>query len=429
MARQLPFLDELINRQEYGSQETMVYHKAANTSHILSFNIYCHTPKIFRKQLKNTVSEIRKWVSHNVHRQVMHCKDRLELYEEFPWLMKYLPGRHQRVFRALKDVTSFAKQEIEKHRELQSRHDPQDFIDYYLLQMEKKVRREIEDKLDPTQSVCYQDRVKLPYTCAVIHEILRLKYVLIVGVPRQSARDVDLNGYHIPKAADICDPNPVMMLMLCVYLYERLPQYLPKKTLEFAGQLHATILRKIQLKNPSIKTLVYNATILGKESSTFSLPKGNTVTIPPKSQVKVNVEFTSCFLYPAEAVLLLVSKALTPGGFTMAISLKTKINSVKLSGILKCKSSCYQLKKYNLQVTSPFRTEGPFSVILIESTSCIMDPEILDHISKIRQGKIKSSEANFPQGTHDVIDVCGIYNQEENSSAGKCSLFGFLLAF
>ncbi|XP_013925799.1 PREDICTED: calponin homology domain-containing protein 2-like, partial [Thamnophis sirtalis] len=52
-------------------------------------------------------------------------------------------------------------------------------------------------------------------------------------------------------AADICDPNPVMMLMLCVYLYERLPQYLPKKTLEFAGQLHATILRKIQLKNPS----------------------------------------------------------------------------------------------------------------------------------------------------------------------------------
>uniref|UniRef100_A0A8C5STI4 Uncharacterized protein n=1 Tax=Laticauda laticaudata TaxID=8630 RepID=A0A8C5STI4_LATLA len=61
----------------------------------------------------------------------------LLLYELFPWLMKYLPGHHQRVFRALNDVTSFAKEEVEKHRELQSLHDPQDFIDYYLLQMEK----------------------------------------------------------------------------------------------------------------------------------------------------------------------------------------------------------------------------------------------------------------------------------------------------
>ncbi|XP_039185523.1 cilia- and flagella-associated protein 47 [Crotalus tigris] len=218
-------------------------------------------------------------------------------------------------------------------------------------------------------------------------------------------------------AADICDPNPVMMLMLCVYLYERLPQYLPKKTLVFAGQLHATILRKIQLKNPSIRPLVYNATILGKESSTFSLPKGNTVTISPKNQVKVNVEFTSRFLYPAEAVLLLVSKALTGvGGFTMAFSLKTKINSVKPSGMLKCKSSCYELKKYNLQVTSPFRTEGPFSVILIESTNCIMDPETLDHISKIRQGKNKSSETDFLKDAQDVIDVCGLYNQEGNAA-------------
>ncbi|ETE57585.1 Cytochrome protein, partial [Ophiophagus hannah] len=181
------------------------------------------------------------------------------LYELFPRLMKYLPGCHQRVFRALNDVTSFAKEEVEKHRELQSLHDPQDFIDYYLLQMEKtkgdpesaydeenlaqcivdffiagtettattlqwalllmvaypeiqeKVRKEIEDTLDPTHSICYQDRVKLPYTYAVIHEVLRLKYVLIVGVPRQSARDVNLYGYHIPKGTlVVTDLNSVL---------------------------------------------------------------------------------------------------------------------------------------------------------------------------------------------------------------------------
>ncbi|KAH0624769.1 hypothetical protein JD844_032548 [Phrynosoma platyrhinos] len=48
-------------------------------------------------------------------------------------------------------------------------------------------------------------------------------------------------------ATDICDPNPILMLMLCVYLYERLPQYLPKKSVEFPGPLHATVLRKVQI--------------------------------------------------------------------------------------------------------------------------------------------------------------------------------------
>ncbi|XP_054830369.1 cilia- and flagella-associated protein 47-like [Eublepharis macularius] len=84
-------------------------------------------------------------------------------------------------------------------------------------------------------------------------------------------------------ASDICDPNPITMLMLCVYLYERLPQYLPKKYIEFAGPLHAAVVRKIRLKNPSIKPLVYNATILGRDAADFLLPKGNTVTIPPKT--------------------------------------------------------------------------------------------------------------------------------------------------
>lgn len=42
------------------------------------------------------------------------------------------------------------------------------------------------------------------------------------------------------------------------------------------------------------------------------------------------MEFASRFLYPAEAVLLLVSKPLTGvGGATMTFSLKTKISHIK----------------------------------------------------------------------------------------------------
>ena len=31
------------------------------------------------------------------------------------------------------------------------------------------------------------------------------------------------------QATDICDPNPILMLMFCVFLYEKLPQFVPKE--------------------------------------------------------------------------------------------------------------------------------------------------------------------------------------------------------
>ena len=35
--------------------------------------------------------------------------------------------------------------------------------------------------------------------------------------------------------------------MLCIHLYQRLPQYLPKATVQFTGGLHATISRQVSL--------------------------------------------------------------------------------------------------------------------------------------------------------------------------------------
>uniref|UniRef100_A0A8C6VNK8 Uncharacterized protein n=1 Tax=Naja naja TaxID=35670 RepID=A0A8C6VNK8_NAJNA len=47
------------------------------------------------------------------------------------------------------------------------------------------------------------DRKKLPYTNAVIHEMQRVKYIFLVGVPRQSTKDVKMMGYHIPKVRNM----------------------------------------------------------------------------------------------------------------------------------------------------------------------------------------------------------------------------------
>ncbi|KAG8136258.1 putative Cytochrome P450 2J2-like protein, partial [Naja naja] len=57
------------------------------------------------------------------------------LYEVLPWLMHHIPGPHQKTLSHIKFIYDLAKEEIEKHKENQSLHEPRDFIDYYLLQL------------------------------------------------------------------------------------------------------------------------------------------------------------------------------------------------------------------------------------------------------------------------------------------------------
>jgi hypothetical protein len=49
------------------------------------------------------------------------------------------------------------------------------------------------------------------------------------------------------QAIDITDPNPIALLLLCTHLYQRLPQYLPKATVEFSGPLHHTVSRQVTI--------------------------------------------------------------------------------------------------------------------------------------------------------------------------------------
>uniref|UniRef100_A0A8C6IKQ9 unspecific monooxygenase n=1 Tax=Mus spicilegus TaxID=10103 RepID=A0A8C6IKQ9_MUSSI len=169
-----------------------------------------------------------------------------QLYNIFPWIMKYIPGSHQKVFRNWEKLKLFVSCMIDDHRKDWNPDEPRDFIDAFLKEMTKypekttsfneenlvcstldlffagtettsttlrwallymalypevqeKVQAEIDRVIGQKRAARLADRESMPYTNAVIHEVQRMGNIIPLNVPREVAMDTNLNGFHLPK--------------------------------------------------------------------------------------------------------------------------------------------------------------------------------------------------------------------------------------
>ncbi|XP_035997289.1 cytochrome P450 2J2 [Fundulus heteroclitus] len=173
-----------------------------------------------------------------------------QLYNIMPWLMKRLPGPHQRIFVITKEIMEFIKIKIKEHRENLDPSSPRDYIDSFLIEMgekedkdsgfdlnnlcfcildlfgagtetttttlhwgllymiyypdiQERVQAEIDAVIGPSRPPSVADRDNMPYTNAVIHEIQRMGNIIPLNVPRTANRDTTLDKYTIPKGTMI----------------------------------------------------------------------------------------------------------------------------------------------------------------------------------------------------------------------------------
>uniref|UniRef100_A0A493T941 Cytochrome P450 family 2 subfamily J member 2 n=1 Tax=Anas platyrhynchos platyrhynchos TaxID=8840 RepID=A0A493T941_ANAPP len=179
-------------------------------------------------------------------RQLIEAYNCVVIYEIFQWSLACFPGPLQKLESRCDFVRSFVRQEIKKHREKGTIDEPEDFIDFYLDQIEKvsnlystydeenmvqsvfdlflggsettattlrwallymvaypdiqeKVQKELDVVLGSSHQICYEDRKKLPYTNAVVHEIIRFSSIILITIPREVVKDTTVLGYHLPK--------------------------------------------------------------------------------------------------------------------------------------------------------------------------------------------------------------------------------------
>ncbi|OCT68026.1 cytochrome P450 2F2 [Xenopus laevis] len=172
-------------------------------------------------------------------------------YNIFPGVMKYLPGPHKRIFQNFEKMKFFVLDILKSHKETFQQDCPRDLMDCFLVEMQKesgkplshfnietlvmttltlffggtetvsttlrygililmkypdvteKIQEEIHRVIGKNRFPTVDDRSRMPYTDAVIHEIQRFTSIIPLSLPHAVTQDTYFRGYKLPKGTNV----------------------------------------------------------------------------------------------------------------------------------------------------------------------------------------------------------------------------------
>uniref|UniRef100_A0A8D0AYK2 Cytochrome P450 n=1 Tax=Salvator merianae TaxID=96440 RepID=A0A8D0AYK2_SALMN len=174
-----------------------------------------------------------------------------QLFDMFSDIMEYLPGPQHAAFKHLLGLEEFITRKVKAHQETLDPNSPRDFIDCFLVKMEQekenprsefflrnlvtttysiffggtetvsttlrygfllllknpeieeKLHEEIDRVIGRNRGPRMEDRARMPYTEAVIHETQRFADIIPNGLARCVIRDTRFRGFTIPKGTEV----------------------------------------------------------------------------------------------------------------------------------------------------------------------------------------------------------------------------------
>uniref|UniRef100_G3T0F5 Cytochrome P450 n=1 Tax=Loxodonta africana TaxID=9785 RepID=G3T0F5_LOXAF len=252
-----------------------------------------------------------------------------QLYDMYSGIMQYFPGRHNRIYYLIEELKDFIASRVRNISSILAPFNPNkvktrqqifpgsdggiglsfttinnQIFTGHLLQAVSlsmvwrimivyhpcatKIHEEINQVIGPHRIPSVDDRVKMPYTDAVIHEIQRLTDIVPMGVPHNVIRDTHFRGFLLPKGTDVF---PLLGSVLKDPKYFRYPDaFYPQHFLDEQGRFKkneafvpfSSVAKHISLGKALVHTefFLYFSSILQNFSLCQLLPSD--INITPK---------------------------------------------------------------------------------------------------------------------------------------------------
>ncbi|XP_053328562.1 cytochrome P450 2G1-like [Spea bombifrons] len=175
----------------------------------------------------------------------------VQIYNFIPSLLRLVPGPHYKLRENYLEQMQYVDEVVREHEATLDLGNPRDYIDAFLVKMKQesknprteynkrnllssaldiffagqestsstlaygllilmkhprvkeRIQEEIERVIGRSRRPCMEDRAEMPYTEAVIHEIMRFADFFPLGVPHSVTEDTHFRGFTLPKGTTI----------------------------------------------------------------------------------------------------------------------------------------------------------------------------------------------------------------------------------
>lgn len=175
------------------------------------------------------------------------------------------------------------------------------------------------------------------------------------------------------------------LVVLLLHLYQTLPQFIPKATIQFSGSLGQLIEKSIELKNPSTRPLRYDvflddataassvggtyavlASVFNIESSQVTLEPGKTTAFVVTCRPRFSKKATARLVFQAVRDRAGMSTS-SPSGATMVFLLESSIVSRQPVRVIQLEASTYERKLEEIVIENQFPVNGCYKISMIQS--------------------------------------------------------------
>lgn len=153
-----------------------------------------------------------------------------------------------------------------------------------------------------------------------------------------------------------------VVLLFIMHLFLGLPNLIPKSTIEYQAMLGETLVKSIQLQNPSKKRVIYEVTMEG--SSNFTTETKH-IILPPESFADVPVSFRANFSDPVQGVISFWGvREGGAAGTSMVFNLSAVITGRIPVEVIRRSVALFELDKFSVTFKSQFDKTGTFPLVM-----------------------------------------------------------------